>query len=280
MFSVMSSSEEQHLKFTHFHLRHHRTLYSQSHLLQTTHMDHPLSQLFTNVTSLSTQTIYVLSMPHHSTETLLLKTANDILLGLDERHASLLTLLDLSSSFDTIDHDNLSNRLNYLHGISGTCLSWLRLYLSNRKQSVAIGDVILSTKELHHGVLQGSVLVPILFVLYIQPLSNLIKLHSLSVHLFADDIQTETFILPQHVHSAISSVEICISDVKHWIIENKPQLNDEKTQCRPIHPNKLKKKLHCEQRHLGIANFLLQPPRYGIPCLQGSDILILSRNLS
>ena len=111
---------------------------------------------------------------HNSTETLLLKTANDILLGLDKRHVSLLTLLDLSSSFDTIDHNILSNRLNYLYGISGTCLSWFRLYLSNRRQSVAIANRISPTKELHYGVPQGSVLGPTLFVLYIQPLSNLI----------------------------------------------------------------------------------------------------------
>ena len=130
--------------------------------------------------------------PHHGTETLLLKTANDILLGLGKRHVSSLTLLDLSSAFDTIDHNILLIRLNCLHGISGTCLSWFRSYLSNRRQSVAIANRISSTKELHYGVPQGSVLGPILFVLDIQPLSNLIKRHSLSVHLFADDIQIET----------------------------------------------------------------------------------------
>ena len=146
--------------------------------------------------------------PHSSTETLLLKTANDILLGLDKRHVSLLTLFDLSSAFDTINHNILLNRLCYLYGISGKYPSWFRSYLSNRRQSVAISNRISSTKELHYGVPQGSVLGPILFVLYIQPLSNLNKRHSLSVHLFADDIQIETSILPQHVHSAISSVEI------------------------------------------------------------------------
>ena len=159
--------------------------------------------------------------PHHSTETLLLITANDILLGVDKRHISLLTLLDLSSAFDTIDHNILFSRLNYLYGIFGTCLSWFRSYLSNRRQSFAIANRISSTKEPHYGVPQSSVLWPILFVLYIQPLSNLIKRHSLSVHLFADGIQIETSILPQHVHSTISSVEICISDVKYWMIEKK-----------------------------------------------------------
>ena len=73
------------------------------------------------------------------------------------------------------------------------------------------------------------VLGSILFVLWIQPLSNLIKRHSLSVRLFADDIKVETSNHPQHVHSAVSSVKTCISDVKYWMIENKLQLNDEKT---------------------------------------------------
>ena len=72
----------------------------------------------------------------------------------------------------------------------------------NGRQSVAIASHILQTKELHSGVPQGSVLGPILSVLYIQPLSNLIKQHSLSVHLFADDIQIKTYIIPQHVHRA------------------------------------------------------------------------------
>ena len=84
-----------------------------------------------------------------------------------------------------------------------------------------------------------------------QPLSNLIKQHSLSVHLFADDIQIETSIPPQHVHSAISSVEICISDVKYWMIEKKLQLNDEKTECLLIRPNKCTINLNCTSLSFG-----------------------------
>ena len=87
----------------------------------------------------------------------------------------------------------------------------------NRRQSVSIANHISPTKELHYGAPQGSVLGPILFVLYIQPLSKLIKRHSLSVHLLADDIKIETSILPQHVHSAISSLETWIYDIKNLI---------------------------------------------------------------
>ena len=123
--------------------------------------------------------------------------------------------------------------------------------MSNRRQSVEIANRISSAKELHYGVPQNSVLGPILFVLYIQPLSNLIKRHSLSVHLFADGIQIETSILPQHVHSAISSVEICISDVKYWMIENKLQLNDTKTECLLIRPSKCTQNFNCTSLSFG-----------------------------
>ena len=177
----------------------------------------------------------------------------------------------MTSAFDTIDHNILLNRLNYLYGISGTCLSWFRSYLSNRRQSVAIANRISSTNELHYGVPQGSVLGPILFVLYIQPLSNLIRRHSL---LFADNIQIETSILPQHFHSAVFCVETCISDVKYWMIENKMQLNDEKTECLLIRPNKCTQNLNCTSLSIGhnIISFSTTAKNHGFHFTYGMRI--------
>ena len=166
--------------------------------------------------------------PHYGTETLFLKTEKYVFLSLEKRHASLLTLLDLSAAIKTIDYNILQDRLNYLCEISGKCLSWNRSYLSNRRQSVAIGSHISPTKELHNIVPQGYVLGPISFVPCIQPLSNLIKGHSSSAQLFADDIQIKTSIPTHHNHNAISSVETYISDVKNCMIEYKLRLNDEK----------------------------------------------------
>ena len=69
--------------------------------------------------------------------------------------------------------------------------------------------------------------------------------------MFADDIQIKTSILPQHVHSAISSVETCISDVKYWMIEKTLQLNDEKTECLLKRPNKYAQNLNCTSLSFG-----------------------------
>ena len=63
--------------------------------------------------------------------------------------------------------------------------------------------------------------------------------------MFADDIQFETYIIPKHVHRAITTVETCISYVKYWMIENKLQWNDEKTECLLIRPNKCSQNLNC-----------------------------------
>ena len=80
-------------------------------------------------------------------KTLLLRTANGILLGLDKRHVSLLTLLDLSSAFYAIGHNILLCSLNYLYGISGTCLLWFRSYLLSRRQSLGLLTTVCHQKN-------------------------------------------------------------------------------------------------------------------------------------
>ena len=169
--------------------------------------------------------------PHHSTETALLKISNDILLALDSGNVSLLTLLDLSAAFDTIDHTILLNRLQYSYGISHTALSWFRSYLTERTQSVFVNNLNSSSEELLYGVPQGSVLGPVLFVLYTQPLASLIQSHSPEHQSFADDTQLELSTPPENINPAISSLELCITDIRIWMLENKLKLNDEKTEA-------------------------------------------------
>ncbi|WP_293650351.1 reverse transcriptase family protein [Thiolapillus sp.] len=169
--------------------------------------------------------------PHHSTETALLKITNDILLALDSGNVSLLTLLDLSAAFDTIDHCILLDRLQHMYGISGTALSWFSSYLTNRTQSVIVNDHISQVSSLSYGVPQGSVLGPILFILYTKPLSDLIQCHSIESQSFADDTQLQVSVPPSNIQSAISSLETCLSDIQTWMLENKLKLNNDKTEA-------------------------------------------------
>ena len=101
--------------------------------------------------------------PHHSTETALLKMVNDILLALDQNHVAVLTLLDLSCVFEMIDHSILIRWLDSVFGISGTALSWVKSYLTNRTQTIVIDDLCSEPTLLSFGVPQGSVLGPLLF---------------------------------------------------------------------------------------------------------------------
>ena len=107
---------------------------------------------------------------------------------MEKKRVTVLTLLDLSAAFDTIDHAALLKLLLNLFGISGIALDWIQSYLYDRGQTVKIGENLSDSYTIKFGVPQGSVLGPILFTLYTTPLSSIIKKHSLVNHqLYADD---------------------------------------------------------------------------------------------
>jgi len=118
--------------------------------------------------------------PGHSTKTALLNMMNDILHALDNGDVTVVTLLDLSAAFDAIDHNILCQRLEHLYGISDTPLNWFRSYLSNRTQTVTINNKLSQPTLLKFGVPQGSILGPILFILYTKPLKYT---HSTTLHI-------------------------------------------------------------------------------------------------
>jgi hypothetical protein len=167
----------------------------------------------------------------HSTETALLKIINDLLIALDKRNIAFLTLLDLSAAFDTIDHSILLKRLENTFGITGSALSWFRSYLTNRTQSVVVNGLKSESSLLQFGVPQGSVLGPVLFVMYISPLFDVVKRYNISHHAFADDNQLYTDSLISNVDSTLCNIQDCVASVKTWMTINKLQLNDSKTEA-------------------------------------------------
>ena len=133
--------------------------------------------------------------------------------------------------FDTIDHQILLSRINHTLGIRETALNWFRSYLSGRKQFVLVGDHRSSESPLKYGVPQGSVLGPVLFILYTTQLSDVIRGHSVSHEMFADDTQLLHSSAIDDYPTLTSTLQSCTSDVDTWMSANKLKLNCEKTEA-------------------------------------------------
>ena len=166
----------------------------------------------------------------HSTETALLRVANDILCNIDSGDVTMLTMLDLSAAFDTIDHDILIQRLNCSFGISDNVLNWFKSYLSDRQQKVKIGNIYSDDKPMLFGVPQGSVLGPLLFTMYMYPVSKIIQSEKFGYHLYADDTQLYCSFKPSFIQNALLDVKNTTSDVNSWMTANKLKMNSDKTE--------------------------------------------------
>ena len=177
----------------------------------------------------------------HSTETALLKVQNDILIALDNKQAVVLLLLDLSATFDTVCHTTLLKLLKSRYGITGKVLTWMESYLTNRCQAVMVNNHISSSRDLSFGVPQGSVLGPILFSLYIAPMTDIIRQHGLEYHLYADDTQMYLTFNPvnENLSTIKSSIESCVSDVRAWMSSNCLKLNDDKSELLIFHSKRV-----------------------------------------
>ena len=102
-------------------------------------------------------------------------------------------ILDMSAAFDTVDHKILLRRLEESFGVRGQALQWLSSFLTDRTQAVAFAGSISTPQMLACGVPQGSVLGPLLFVLYtadvLKIAANMVG-HGVCIHAYADDLQT------------------------------------------------------------------------------------------
>ena len=104
--------------------------------------------------------------------------------SLSKQQVSLLLLIDFSKAFDLVEHNILLNKLEH-YGIRGHALKWLESYLSNRKQFVSINGSESPTQIMEYGVPQGSILGPLLFIIYINDIPEIAQFAKFI--LYADD---------------------------------------------------------------------------------------------
>ncbi len=162
--------------------------------------------------------------PGYSTEMAIIDLMDKIHMASNIKKTTLAIYLDLSKAFDTINHDILLHKLEF-YGFRGIVLDWFNSYLKERSQFVYYNNCKSCVKNISCGVPQGSILGPLLFLLYINDIANTSPI--LDFILFADD----TTILYSHNDLAnnINAVNTELKKVTNWFKSNKLSINTDKT---------------------------------------------------
>ena len=170
----------------------------------------------------------------HSTTHALIDLTEDIRKAIDENKFVCGVFIDLQKAFDTVDHDILLKKLEH-YGIRGIANKWFRSYLTNRKQYVSISGFNSDIANMDFGVPQGSVLGPLLFLIYINDLNHAIK-YCKTRH-FADD--TNLLIKNESLKQLQKYLNLDLRQLCNWLKANKISLNCGKTELILFrHPNK------------------------------------------
>ena len=161
----------------------------------------------------------------HSTAGAFLDCTNEWYINLDRKMFNLVVLIDLKKAFDTVDHQILLSKLE-LHGIQGQAINLLKSYLTNRKQKCQIRNSFSSGRLIKCSVPQGSILGPLLFLLYINDLPHCLS--KTKPRLFADD--TNLTASANSMTNLEAAVNSDLENLRKWLITNKLSLNVAKTE--------------------------------------------------
>ena len=162
--------------------------------------------------------------PGRSCEHALLNAQNTILSSLNKKEVALLLLIDFSKAFDMVDHEILLNKL-YHYGVRGVVNNWFRSYLTNRRQYVSVGGSDSEGENLMYGVPQGSILGPILFIIYINDLPEISKFAKFI--LYADD--ANIIVTGFTIEEVYQKINDLTENLLKWVNTNGLSLNLKKT---------------------------------------------------
>ena len=166
----------------------------------------------------------------HSTNHALIDITETIRQALDNKKFACGIFVDLQKAVDTVNHDILIDKFEH-YGIRGTANNWFASYQKNRSQFVSTLGFDSSTKPVTHGVPQGSVLGPLLFLIYINDLHSVIK--TSKVYHFADDTNLLNISNSPKIMQKLVNADLKI--LYKWLLANKISLNWDKTEIIFFH---------------------------------------------
>ena len=168
---------------------------------------------------------------NYSCETSLLKLTNDILWNMENKQVTALVMMDLSATFDTVDHELLLEILHHRYGINDDALKWYNNYLRPRGFKLCVGNSYSKERPLTFSVPQGSCSGAVIFIVYIESLSDII-LHPIQLAGFANNHSIHDKFKPNSNGSAekqtIDRLQGAMSDTKNWMESVQLKLNSDK----------------------------------------------------
>src|SRR6218665_1823357 len=167
---------------------------------------------------------------NHSTEILLVRLLSDLHCAMDAGHVSLLDLFGVSSAFDSVDYSILLQRLSTSFGLTDKPLEWLRSFLSERTNCATFGSSRSAWVHAPFGVPQGSVLGPLLYIIYTADIGALLSSHGLLHQLYADDVQAYTRCTPDCAVTMVRQLCLAMDFLSGCLASNRLLLNPTKTQ--------------------------------------------------
>ena len=184
---------------------------------------------------------------NYSCQTALIRLTDEILKNIDNGFLNGVILLDLSKAFDLIDHDLLLKKLS-VYGLSDCTINWFHSYLTNRQQVVDYMGCISVKHDVTVGVPQGSILGPLLFMIFMNDMSLFIDCSTL--HMYADD---QTMLAKGKCISDVNdAIRQDIIPISNWITANHMRINARKSKCLLITTHSKRSRLNETDRSLSV----------------------------
>ena len=193
-----------------------------------------------------------------STEHAILKLLDTIYKDMDKLCVTLVTAIDLSAAFDTVNHSLLLKVLNQTYSIKGTALKWFDSYLSNHSVCIQINNSVSQELDLPFSMPQGSCAGPNLFNIYISTLTSFLGSSNHDLLGYADDNTISVCIDPNiqnNKQQVIGNIQKSLEKTKHWMCLNRLKMNDQNTKFI-IYGNNVQLS-KCSTKHIEIGDEII-----------------------